>query len=452
MAYTEANVPLLVFAQQYGNLGRTYNVFEALQQASAASPGVSIQNPYFSGVPYAPGKKRTVKLVYNPQNCDDSGSCDDNVCTPGTPQQPQVEDFDITECTSSPKFTLQADDLRFVDANNWTFSNQGMALMMQQLPAFRRKLANAMLTKIYALAGVHADGNPTHQVVNLATAYGRPAENGVLNMQKEYTDLGYEDPYILGGGDFYTVQRLRDIGGLNDDGIYVDRLPFNNVFYDDNLAAGLFNQLQFGNWAISIAPGTIKLVTFNANAGMFRTDMGSPEDMAQQYYNGSANFIRGTFFDPRTGFTYDFDAHFDECTHTWTFQYRLEWDIWAMPPIVCNDTIGVVNGIMKWRTCPQVAPECPTGTSPSTPVDTTTYSWTPTLEDLANIYQSEINGVNWSTTGAPSEITTIAELVSFMNNHSNNITFVVDGADVTYTGIAAISASFNNGDVTATFA
>jgi hypothetical protein len=448
MAYTEANVPVLVYAQQYGQLDRTYNVFEALRRASAASPGIGLKSTFFDGTPYAPGKKRTVKLVYNPINCDDGGSCDDNVCTPGTPQQPKIEDFDITECTSSVKFTLEADDLRFVDANNWTFGNQGMALMMEQLPTYRRKLALALLTKTYALAGVHADGNPTHQVVNLATAYGRPAENGVLNMQKEYTDLGYGDPYILGGGDFYTVQRLRQIGGLNDDGIYVDRLPFNNVYYDDALAGQLFNQLTLGNWAISIAPGTLKLITFNANAGMFRTDMGSPEDMAQQYYNGSPNFIRGTFFDPGTGFTYDFDAKFEDCTHTWTFQYRLEWDIWAMPPIVCNDTIGIVNGIMKWRTCPQVAAACPTGTSVSIPLTEDTYSWTPTLEDLETIYQSSISGYNFS--GSGEAIADIGDLVAYMNAHSNT-TFTANGADVEYTGISAISATFNNGAVTATF-
>lgn len=450
MAYTQANLPIQIFYREYGLLDRTYEVFRALQQASAESPAVTISNPFFRGTPFSNGKKRTVKLVFNPINCDDSGSCDDNVCTPGTPQQPTVEDFDITECTASVKFTLNADDLRYVDATDWTFTSQGMALMMEQLPTFRRKLAKAMLQKVYALAGNHADGNQTHQMVNLTNSAGRINPMGILRVNKEYTDLGYNLPVTIGGGDFYYVSELRSIGGLNNDGVQVNRVPFDRAYYDENLAGELFNQLSSGNWAISIAPGTLKLVTFNYNAGMFRTNMGSPEDLTTQYQLGSANFIRGTFYDEGTGFTYDYDAHFDECEAQWTFQYRLEWDIWRMPPIVCNDVIGDVNGIMIWRTCEEVVADCPTGQSLSVPVEEDTYSWTPTLANLASIYQSTIDNWNFVSNGTPIEITTVAELATFMSTYSNT-TFTANGADIEYTGISAISASFNNGAVTATF-
>lgn len=451
MAYNQAFQDNLQFALNYGNTDRTYEAIRYFVETSRANTTISMDETSFlargqrSGV----GKKRQLRLVFFPILCEDTGTCEDNVCGDGERVAPQMEVFNITECTASAVYEIQADDIRLID-DEVSFTSIARNIMFSALPAFRRKLALAMITKGYSLAGYHEDGNEYHKIVNITDPGGRINPLSLTYLNKEYADLGLRSPRILGGGDFYAWRELKNIGGLNDDGVYVNRAGNNMVYYDDNLQNTLFNDAANGDWALSIDPATFKLVTYNKNAGMFMTDLNSIDDIAQLRWRSTEGYIRGTFYDPMTGLLYDFDAKYEDCDDIWKFQWFIEWDMFVLPNITCNEPNSLVNGIMKWRTCPIVIPNCPTGQSPSTPVTATPFSWTPTLADLAQIYNSSINGFD-TVQNEPVAITTLAQLATYMTNNSN-IVFTVNGSDIEYTGQHGIAVSFNSGAVTGTFA
>jgi hypothetical protein len=451
MAYNQAYLDNLQFALNYGNTDRTYEAIKFFVETSRANPLITMDDTSFlaKGQRSGAGKKRQLRLVYFPILCEDTGTCSENVCEDGTVVEPVLQTFNITECTASAVYQINADDIRLMDAEV-SFTDIARNVMMSALPAFRRKLAMAMITKGYSLAGYHEDGNEFHKIVNLTDAGGRINPLALTWLNKEYTDLGLESPRILGGGDFYAWKEIKAIGGLNDDGVYINRSGNNMVYYDDALQSALFNDLSNGDWALSIDPRTFKLVTFNKNAGMFMTDLDSPEDIAELRWRSTEGYIRGVWYDPMTGLLYDFDAKYDACDDIWKFQWFLEWDMFMLPNITCNEPNSLVNGAMKWRTCPIAIPNCPTGQSPSTPVASDTFSWTPTLADLAQIYNSSINGFD-SVQNEPVEITTAAELATYMTNNSN-IVFTANGSDIEYTGQHGIAVSFNSGAVTGTFA
>lgn len=450
MSFSQAFLPVQIFANRYGRTERTFNAINFFRDASNANTSVNIDNSTFLATGNQGGKKREVKLVYFPISCDESGSCSNDVCDAGEVVEPKVMWFNITECTASRVFALNANDIRQVDFQTWDFNETALNIMMSELPAFRRKLAKAMITKAYALAGQHADGNETHNL-NLIDAAGRINPLGMVKIEQEYDDLGLPNPYTLGGGQFFSFERMRNIGGLNDDGVFVNRSGLGNVFYDNALQGQLFNDLTNGDWALTVDPQTFKMITFSRNAGIFRTDLASIDDLATLRRSSTIGSIHGTFIDPATGLMYDFDAKYYDCDDQWRFQWRLEWDFFVMPEVVCNDTIGTVNGLMKWRTCPQVDLPCPTGVSPSTPATIDTFAWTPVLADLPTIYNSIIDG--FVSQNNEVTIVTLADLAAYMTDNSN-ITFTVNGATIEYTGIAGspISATFNNAAVTATFA
>lgn len=451
MAYNQAFLDNLKFARRYSDGDRTFEAIRFFVETSRANSGITMDETSFlaKGARSGAGKKRQLRLVYFPARCGDEGSCSENVCDSPTIVEPAMQVFNITECNASAVYGIQADDIRLID-DEISFTEVAREIMFSALPDFRKQLAKDMITKAYALAGYHADGNEFHKIVNITDPGGRINPLGLTWLNKEYADLGMNEPRILGGGDFYAWQQLKDIGGLNNDGIYVNRAGSNIVYYDQGLQNQLFNDTANGDWALSIDPRMFKLVTYNKNAGMFVTDLNSIDDIAQLRWRSTEGYIRGTYFDERTGLLYDFDAKYDACDDVWKFQWFIEWDMFALPKTVCNEGDELVNGIMKWRTCPIVIPNCPTGQSPSTPVASDTFSWTPTLADLAQIYNSSINGFD-TVQNEPVAIATLAQLATYMTNNSN-IVFSVNGSDIEYTGTHGIAVVFNSGAVTGTFA
>lgn len=158
-------------------------------------------------------------------------------------------------------------------------------------------------------------------------------------------------------------------------------------------------------------------------------------------------FIEGTLIDPETGIPWDLYVRYNECTSQWNFQLKHRWDFFVMPDVACN--IQGVNGIMHWRTCPEVLAECPTGVTPSPAVTPETFSWTPTMANITSVSTSIIAGYG-AVQNSPYPTPNIAALAAYMNANSQ-ITFTVNGSAIEYTGVTPITANFN-GTVNATFA
>lgn len=445
MSFQNANILIQQFISGYGNTGRTYQALNYVPRVSEANTMVTlIPNSFLFG----PGKLRSVRLNYFPIQCDVEGSCDADICSTGEVVEPSQVVFNITRCTASKVYQINKDDIRLLDNNQWSFSGTAQQIILSVMPSFRRLIAIDWLTRLYELAGVHPDGNETKRITVTNPANGIVNPIGRFDIEREYLDAGFQEPYIIGGQEVYNWQKMVGIGGLNAQGQQINLLDTNNSWYDDGLGDTILNDLANGGHILAITPEVFKYVWYSENAGLFATDLASPEALDTLFARGTETVLNGTLVDPVTGIVFDIDLHYDVCNKRWKFQFKHNWDFFVMPDVACNGQ--GVNGIMHYRTCPAVIAPCPTGDSPASPVAAQEFEWTPTLADLPTISQSVIDGFA-TTQNEPYAIANIAALATYMTENSQ-ITFTVSGGTkIVYTGFTAITATFNSGDVTATF-
>lgn len=446
MSFQNANILIQQFVDRYGNRDRTYEVINFVRDVSQANRKVTLTPETFLR---GPGKLRSVRLNYFPILCDTEGSCDTNICDTGTVVEPAQIMFDIDKCTASKIYAINKDDIRLVDHATWDFTGTALEIITSALPDLRRQLALDWLTFLYTLEGVHRDGTAEKLIAPVNNANGIVNAIGLLQIRKEYMDGGFSVPYVLGGDDIYYLQQMTRIGGLNAQGQVINRVDTNNTYYDDGLSDQILNDLANGGHILSIAPEIFKYVWYSENAGIFRTDLISINDLGVLYRRGTGGaFIEGTLVDPVTGLVWDLYVRYDECTQQWNFQLKHRWNFFVMPDVACN--VQGVNGIMHWRTCPAILPECPAGSPIPSPAAAQTFTWEPNLATIPIIANSIIGGVQ-NQPNSPVAITSVDDVVAYMNANYAPI-FTESGGEVTYTGYSAISGSFNNGDVTFTFA
>lgn len=448
MSFVNSNVLIQQFVNKYGNTQRTYRAIDFVRDVSNANTAISIDSNSFLK---AAGKKRSVRVNYFPILCGDEGDCNTNICDTGNRVEPAQQMFDITECTATPIYAINKDDIRLVDNNQWDFTGTALSIIASAMPNMRHKLALAFVTKLYELAGVHIDGSATKQVSTTNNATGVVNPIGKFDIEREFMDGGFMKPYILGGSEVYNWQKMVGIGGLNAQGQRIDQLDTANSYYDDGLSAAVLNDIVNGEHILAIDPQVFKFVTYAENAGIFRTGMATIEDLPNLYRNNFGGFLEGSLIDPVTGLLWDLYIKYDECNSQWNFQLKLRWDFFVMPEIACN--VQGVNGIMHYRTCPPVQVQCPSGSPLSSPAAADTFDWTPTLADIPVISQITIGGKNYSWNN-PVAINSLDDLKNAMNEaySPSNPLFTVSSNKIRYSGYSALSGSINNGDVSITFA
>jgi hypothetical protein len=446
MSFNNANIFIQQFVSNYGNTTRTYKALDYVRDVSNANQSVNLtpDSMIFSG-----GKKRIVRLNYFPILCDVEGDCStQTLCSTGDAIEPHQQQFEITRCTATKVFKINKDDIRMVDNGAWDFTGTAKQIIASAMPAARRLLAIDWVTRLYELAGVHPDGNATHRISVTNPASGIVNPIGRFQIEREYMDAGFSSPYIMGGEEVFNWQSMVAIGGLNAQGQRIDQLSTARAYYDDGLSDSILNDLTNGGHIITIAPETFKYVFFLENAGIFRTDMASINDLDMLYKRNFPGFLEGTLIDPVTGIAWDLFIRYDECARTWNFWMKHEWDFFVMPDVACN--AEGVNGIMHYRTCPPVIAACPTGDTPSPALAEVTFGANPTITYPYTVYNSNIGGVE-VTQNVGVELANDTELAEFMTANSS-ITFEVNGSDLEYDGYVAITATLNGGDVTMNFA
>lgn len=449
MSFQNANLLIQKFIDNYGNTGRTYEVFPFVQRVSAANNKVILDPNTFL---FEPGKLRQVRINYWPILCDVEGDCNtQTLCSSGTAVQPKQQMFDITRCTASRVFAINKNDIRLIDNNRWDFSGTAIQIIASAMPEFRRALAIDMTTRLYELAGVHPDGNPQKRISLTSSTNGIVNPIGRRQIEREYNDAGFMPPYFYGGAEVDNWKAMVNIGGLNAQGQQINMLQagMDMAYYDSGLSELILNDEINGGHILTMSPEVFKYVFYLENAGIFQTAYRNITDLGRIYTDGRDGFIEGSLFDPVTGFVYDLFVNYDKCTHQWTFWFKHNWDFFVMPDIACNGQ--GVNGIMHWRTCPEKLEACPTGVTPSPAVTPSTFSWTPGDIFPVLIHTSNIGGVE---NQPDTNVTTLAQLAALMNDNytGGDTLFTVNGSDIEYTGFTALSVDFNNGDITGTFA
>lgn len=455
MSFSNVQRPKLEIIKNWGNRNRTWNVLDYLLRTSNANSLIDLDDQQFLADPGAqPGKLRTARIAYVPLDCGDDAACGAGLCSTGTPIAPVVRDFAITQCSATATRSLAQSNIRLTDSGEWDINSYALEMIGAQLPKFREQIARDMLTYVYTKAGVHADGSASKRIPLVTNqTNGTVTPTGMWAVEQEYRDAGFDMPYILGGGtEFYNYRKSIDIGGLDQNGMLINRLPNDNLWYDDGLQRSLFNSTSAGEWVLGIDPQMFKLVFYHANVGQFSTDLKGINNINQLFKGSSGpghDFVLSTMQDPASGLVFDFFANFDKCTLAWHWHLEVHWDMFVMPDINCGPT--GFNGITIWRTCPQIEIACPAGSPIASPAAATTYNWNPSFTYPQTFYQATIGGV---TATFPDGVTVAndTEFVAFLNDVMGSTVFTLVGSNVRYTGYSAYSVSLNDGAITGTFA
>lgn len=437
MSYLNSSLPVARFVANWAKTDISFGATKAVVQASLLNSKISVQDLQDS-----PGKKRMFKLTYYAPNCDVLGNCSDTICNTGTKVEPKQAYFDLSRCTASKVYELDADDIRLVDDGGMTFSQHAQAQFAATMVSMRKVLDQQILAILIANIGLLPDGNSTVQI-NLTDVNGAPNPLGFWSIDKAFADGFYNNPYIIGGNQAFLAMKSKSMAGMASTGLNLGETDYHNLFYDPLLNGAFGDGKQH---IIAFDPQVLKFIGWNMNAGMFSTDLNGLGDFSQLFRRGVGTAIHGTLVDPVYPITWDFDAHYDECTMAWSYRIRLYWDIFMLPPDVCN--LQGVNGIFGFTTCDPVILPCPTGTPYPTPPASKTFSWTPTITYPLTITSMQIG----STKTMPNvNAANLDAVIAVMNDSASGVKFIKSGSAITYTGNTAIPGNIN-GTLTFAFA
>jgi hypothetical protein len=390
-----------------------------------------------------PGKARQLKINYYAPICDTSGTCGADLCSGGTAVPPSQAFFQMQECTASPVFLINKDDLRYIDGD-YSFSDNAQSIIFAYLATAQKNLATAILAKLVANVGLQPNGNATTLLPWVDKNTGAMNPIGLWEVERAYRDTGYgTSPFIVGGQDVFYWQKATEIAGLNAQGQNLARLDRTNAYHETLVDAAFADPTY--NHIISFDPQVLKFVTFSENAGMFATDLDKITDMDTMYARGGTDYIEGTLVDPVYGLIWDLNAVYDKCDKVFRFQFQLKWDIYFMPEAVCN--IQGVNGIFHFTTCAPTITECPTG-SPVTPASTSTFDLeTSTIfgSPAVPVYVGSLTVGN-ITTQPNATVANATEFTAMLNAEIPGYTFSLVGTEIRYTGYSAVTGNINGGD------
>jgi hypothetical protein len=434
MSFKAASLPIGHFVLSYTKTDKIFPALKAVLDASserfskiqAVDRGLSDD-----------GKKRQLRISYYPPVCDDTGTCNDDVCSPGVVLAPKQETFDLTQCTASNVYTINKEDVRLVDGT-MTFTDHASQQLATILPAFRKKLALQVLTLLYSRAGKMPDGNATRRISIANPVNGNVSPVGKWEIERMMEDAQYTGtPFIIGGSEVFNWKKNVATNGAGTQGNNTAQLGDTNMYYD----ALLKQVVGDGNEHIlAFDPSVLKFVSWNKNKGIFATDYGSITEADLVFKAGNDGTFSGVMLDPLYGLVIDVKIHFDSCTEQYNFQLRLPWDLWFMPADTC--VAAGVNGIFHFTTCPTVIAPCPTGDTPASPVTPATYVFTPTSANYGYIQNVTVAG---QTSPVEANATNIAELTAALNANVAGYKFAVAGSTITYSGYGAITAQTNGG-------
>ncbi|RYD50662.1 MAG: hypothetical protein EOP52_13450 [Sphingobacteriales bacterium] len=350
MSFVNSMLPVARNVMRRAKSNRSYESAQAVIDASRRNNSITAKDFGMAG------KKRQFKMTYYAPICDvDTGAaCGANLCAPAAKIEPGQATFDLSRCTASPVFSVASDDVRKVDGD-LVWGEHVAAQLAAMLPQLRKKLARQMLTLILANAGKHLDGTSGAKTVAMANSANASLNpSGLFKIEREFSDGGYEQPFVIGGGVVDTWRKSVAIGGLNAQGQRIDSLRDRDLYYDA-LTNEVINAAGYDSM-IAFDPQVFKFIPWSKNAGRFATDLSGIDDINKLFSMGGPNRLRGSFLDPVLNILWDLNVRYDDCEDVYNFEVELQWDIFFLPADVCN--IAGVNGIMRYQTCPEEEVVC----------------------------------------------------------------------------------------------
>lgn len=285
---------------QYAKQGRRYEVLSAILDARNFNTNI-----IESIVGFDANNMCQLKIDYYDPVADD------------VVVKPKKVDFSISRTTASAVYQLNRDDIRYIDGN-YIFSDHAKASINAGLPAARRKLAVELSNLLVSKVGLFPNGADKIQLPFMEKSTGQVTPMGLWEIERIYRDSGLSDPFIVGGTDVFHWRKAIEIGTSRAH-VYYDSL-INDAFQDATTEHVLTFDTQM-----------LKFVSFNRNANIFATDLQDIDAIDAVYQRGGADYIEGVMADPLTGLLWDLNVRYDDSIHRWTFQWKLEWDIFFVP-------------------------------------------------------------------------------------------------------------------------
>lgn len=404
---------------------------------------------------FGPGQPRKVKVSYYPQQCDViEDACDTDVCGTGTAASPIQQWYELTECIQTKMQRLYPNDVRYVDGT-WQFSTHAVQQIRAIMGAARKELAMRITEKIITNSGLHIDGSEYGLRINLVyTDNGLLTPIGISTIRQEFNNGAYMDPFLLGYTQVFQWREFYGIASPNYNlGQDFQKINAPRMYYDVNLNEIKGVAAGDPEYIVAFDPRALKFVTFTENANRWSTTLMSVEDIDRMFKNGNENVLHGVITDPLTGLIWDLDINYKPCvdgTKTGAFDWRLSlvWDILFTPIQTCN--VQGVNGIMEYKTCPVVLPDCPTGDTPSPSPSSSVYNWNPGSVFPLLVSDINIGGHSDEPAVLVADRAELAAVLSSTYGVPN--LFSVSGSNIRYTGFSALTGSINESAITITFA
>lgn len=293
----------------------------ALDFITSEDNGNAVESSLIS---YDNGKKiATLKVLYDQRTkeCQITSNCEANVCDEGsTPQRKQAL-FNITNCVKTPVRQYSNDDMVALCMDTQTFIKRRAG---SDLRAGVEFLSTRLLAEYDNQVGINYewDGTttaaggykPIQLIKNNIDSQGQP---GPLPGNWAMVMLDYENnqlggtPAAIGQGNLQLFSKLHNWSCCNATTPYGEATMDGSQgrFFLDQSANDVFGPDKF----VIVAPGILKLVTFNENRNIdIRDD----------------SVVHMVIPDPN-GYPFDWnlDAYWDHCTKTWKLMYSLMWGL-----------------------------------------------------------------------------------------------------------------------------
>jgi hypothetical protein len=218
--------------------------------------------------------------------------------------------------------------------------------LMSAMNGLRARLDSELLTAVSTQFGVNAaTGN--NGVVDIGVINGTTGAKVELGYQlfkrQLFTNRITTPPIIVGAGNFYSFNQSMGWGCCNDGGTDWSQVAAQSGYYyfPDHFTDTIIG----ANQLVVYAPGSLNLVTFNANVGPYAgsTPTGEKFILADPLVDGLAYDVTVRYVDCNTsGGTYD---------GSWVIDMGLTYGLYVIPSdaYAAGDILAGNNGVLRYR-------------------------------------------------------------------------------------------------------
>lgn len=313
----------------------------ALDFITSEENGAGVESELIS---YNQGRKiATLKVLYDQptKECQISDDCERTVCDDGSTPVRKEALFNIDKCIKTPVRSYSNNDMVALCLDTQTFIQRRAG---SDLRAAVEALSTRVLGELDAQIGVNDewDGTTTgagsyKSIQLLASSGGQriPLPGNWAEVMEDYANnkLGGA-PAAIGEGNLAMFYKLHNWSCCNSATPYgEENFDGDARFYRDQSANSIFGTNGF----VLVAPGILKLVTFNENADIEVND---------------DSVVHTVIPDPNGyPFSWNLDAYWDHCTKTWKVMYSLMWGLFN---VYQEDSFAGAGD----DSSPDVSPDC----------------------------------------------------------------------------------------------